>query len=399
MKRKSILITAALFLVFGLGLFNNPLRAIAASNLSIGGWIPYWTVSAGTKDAKSHLKDLDLIYPFAFTIKSDGTLNDLAGLKDSAWKKLFKSAKKEGVAIIPSVMSSNGSQLHALLSNTELRNKHIDEIASVVKKGKYDGIDIDYEAKRAETRDYFSIFLKDLKKKLGSKTLVCTIEARTPPSSLYTNVPANIEYANDYAEIGKHCDIVQIMAYDQGRADIKLNASNIGMPYSPVSDVDWVRKVVELTVQSIPREKIMLSLPTYGREYSVTVAPQWFKSYERIRSVNPPVAVDLARKYKITPSRDGGGEMSFSYFEQNSPYAILSSLPVPAGTTESNKAAAQALMYANMSRQTVTVNYVVWSDSGAIDEKVKIAKEFKLRGIAIFKIDGGEDQQLWKYLK
>ena len=45
-----------------------------------------------------------------------------------------------------------------------------------------------------------------------------------------------------------------------------------------------------------------------------------------------------------------------------------------------------------------TVRYVTWSDSVAIAQKIALAKQLGIRGVAIFKIDGGEDQNLWNYL-
>ena len=65
-------------------------------------------------------------------------------------------------------------------------------------------------------------------------------------------------------------------------------------------------------------------------------------------------------------------------------------------TKKGNEAAAQALAYANDTGKTTIVHVVWWSDAEAIAEKVDLAKELGIAGVAIFKIDGGEDKNIWK---
>ncbi len=371
----------------------SPLSASAAE---VSGWIPYWTVSKGTKDAQKHLDVIDTLHPFSFSVSTDGSLKDLAGMEKSAYKKLLREAEKEGVEVIPTIMWSATQDIHRILSNSRLRDNHIEEIVEMVEDGGYDGVDIDYEGKLATTKPFFSTFLKELKAELPrGAVLSCTIEARTPPDSLYTTVPATIEYANDFKEINRYCDRVNIMTYDQQRADLKLNATRKGMPYYPVADIDWVKKVVALTTKDIDKRKISLGVATYGREVQVQVAPEWFKTYTQLWSVSDDYARDTAKKYKVTPWRNGGGELSYSYIEDKKVAREVAKMEISKADERKDKIAAQALAYANKTGKTITINMVSWSDAKAIADKVALADALGLKGIAIFKIDGGEDMDLW----
>jgi spore germination protein YaaH len=367
----------------------------------VSGWIPYWKVSQGTKDAKKHINELTTLHPFGFTVKKDGTLHDPMNLKKSSWKNLFKLAKEKGVLVIPTVTWADKASIHNILSNESKRKKHIKSIVSHVEKGGFDGVDIDYENKDTETKDSFSTFLIDLNEELGDKMLVCTVEPRTPPEDLYKVVPNPLKRANDYKVIIEVCDRIQIMTYDQQRADLTLNEARSGLPYIPLSDIDWVEKVMRYTidVEGVPKEKLMMGIPTYGHEWEVTVEPNWFKSYKKLWSLNPSYAEDTSKEYKIKPTRNTGDELSFSYVPKKSDLKKIKNMNVPKSTKSGDLISAKALAYANKTGESYKFNLVWWSDAVAIENKIKLAKDIGILGVAIFKIDGGEDQGFWDYLK
>ncbi|MDP2665083.1 MAG: glycosyl hydrolase family 18 protein [bacterium] len=359
---------------FFLVLFPSFTKA-AQPAFEVSGWIPYWRASAGTTDVLSHLQNFTSLMPFGYIVQNNGSLYDAFGMSDtsstSTASVLIAAARAAGVKVIPTIMWSNGTATDQILRVTSSRIALEDAIAALVKDNGFDGIDIDFENKLVHTRPYFSLFLKGLYARMGKKWVYCTIEPRTPPMSAYTVIPNTITYANDYTAFNTYCDRVQIMAYDQGVVDLKLNAAADSTPYIPVADLRWVEKVITLAAQTISKKKIIIGIPTYGYEYDLVPFRQGYR-YALHWAVNPGYALSLAEMLDVMPKRNAAGEMSFVYFPTTTPQTA-SAMPDP-------------------------LHIVWWSDANAINDKIELAKKLGVRGVAIFKIDGGEDPRLWNIL-
>lgn len=359
------------------------------NQFEFSGWIPYWRAATGTADVLPHISQLTSVMPFGYTMKNDGTLADTADLTEEPWTSFIAAAKKANVRVIPSVMWGDGDTIHQVLSNTKTRIALEDEIANAVKQNRFDGIDIDFEAKKYETKDYFSTFLKGLDIRLGNKWLYCTVEARMPLNHRYSPgaaiPPDAMDYANDYAEMNKYCDRVEIMAYDQGIIDVYLNSIR-PKPYAPVSDPAWVEALVTLAAQSISKNKILVGIPTYGYEYQISILPDASFEYKVLWPFNPKYAIDIITELGITPTRTGASELGF---------VTTSATPAPKGA-EAAEAQQASLLPISI---PIYLNYLTWSDAKAIADKVALAKKLGVRGVAIFKFDGGQDPAMWSVLK
>ena len=95
-------------------------------------------------------------------------------------------------------------------------------------------------------------------------------------------------------------------------------------------------------------------------------------SYSRLWSFNPGYVTETATKVGIAPTRNSAGEMFLVYPASQS---VDPAIPLPNAT-----------------------RVMSWSDAESIRQKAELAKKLGLAGIAIFKIDGGQDPNLWNVL-
>ncbi len=386
--------------LFGIVLCFAPLSAHAAQSgaFEVSGWIPYWRAATGTADVLPHLDMLTEVTPFVYTLKSDGTLLDNGSLDKEPWLTLRAEAKKRNIRFIPTVMTSNTELLHVILSNTKSRIALEDRIAALVKEKGFDGIDIDFEGKRAEDKNYFSTFLKGLYQRMGNKWVMCTIESRTPLESRYwgVDIPKDATvYANDFKAINKYCDRVRIMAYDQQTIDQQLaqQAASSSELYAPVADPAWVEKVVRLAAKDIKKSKLMIGVPTYGYEYEVTAYAGSQYVYDILWTFNPGYALPIAAQYGITPQRNAAGELFFTYVP-----ASTSTAPTSLGPDSARLAAVAAVAYADTYNSHLQFRLMDWPDAQSVQTKIDLAKKLGVRGISIFKLDGGQDPAIWSVL-
>ncbi|HUO56165.1 MAG TPA: glycosyl hydrolase family 18 protein [Candidatus Paceibacterota bacterium] len=379
-------------------LFLAPLSTSAATTFEVSGWLPYWTAATSTADVMPHLNEVTEINPFIYGVSSTGTIVVHSDITQNGWPELFAQARADHVRIVPTVMWSNGVQEQAILSDTKKRQALETAVANLAKQNKFDGIDIDFEGKEAQTKNYFSLFLKGLYERMGEKLVTCDIEARTPLSAQYygLQMPDGAgEYANDYTQINKYCDRVHLMTYDQQSVDQQLAAAaaSSSQLYAPVADPAWVEAVVDLAKQSINPKKLIVGIPTYGYEYQVTAYAKNQYNYEILWTFDPRYAAQIEQQYNVTPVRNPAGEEMLTYVPSASSTNIIGS-----NQNTGLAAAAAASLYANSYNSHLTFNMLDWSDAQSVNDKVQLAKALGVRGVALFEFDGGEDPNVWTTL-
>ena len=371
-------------------------KVVAAPKLPFqyGVWLPYWMGKSGAQNISPNLDSLDEISPFSYEINGNGVLKDDLNIGNGSWDSWFGAVKELGIKIIPTVAWFNGAGIQGLLSSAKSRQAAEDTIAALVKSKNFNGIDIDFESMEEQTQPYYSLFIQGLAQRLHpqKKLLTCTVIARTPPAELYTVIPDNIVYPEDYTVLNKYCDEVRIMAYDQDTIDLTLNAQKgNGVLYAPVADPAWVSSVLKETLKTINPKKVMLGVPTYGYEYEVS----WVNgvtTYARVRAFDYMDAMDRADSLSVEPTRDNADELSLTF-------ASSTHINVGPVLTTTVLSPIEPAVLTSINPNASTTFFASFPDAQSIQDKITLAKKYGIRGIMLFKADGDLDPAVWGILK
>jgi spore germination protein YaaH len=363
--------------------------AATAKPFIYGAWIPFWQAQPGQQDIAIHLDSLNELSPFSYDVSSNGTLLDDLNIGNGSWSGWLDAVHDFGEKIIPTIAWFDGGAIYNLLSNTKQRQAEEDTIAALAKQQKFDGIDIDFEGMLAATKPYYSLFIQGLAMRLHAQgqLLTCTVEPRTPPTDLAGGVASNSVYTENYVVLNQYCDEVRVMAYDQGTIDTSLDATKgNGTFYAPVTDPDWVKKVIQQTLVYVNPKKVMLAVPTYGYEYEVS----WqggITKYQRVRAFDYMDAMDRADQVGIEPVRNNADELSLVFASTT----YIQESPALTYTTYSAQPAALSVV----NPVATTTFFISFPDAQSISDEIALAKQYSLRGVMLFKADGDIDPAIW----
>ena len=264
MKRRGVAVAAAVAAGCLTATAVAPLHAAPEPRRYLSGWLPYWSTETSTA---SFLTNSDLfsdISPFWHDARWDGSkvyihnhlsptaqAAALAKLRDRASRSCRRSPTGRARVAWPT-----------RCPRTTKRAAHVKDIVSLVLTNGYDGIDLDYEAfaftdgssSWAATRPNWVKFIAELSDALHAegKLLAVTV----PPMYDADYDSSSGYWVYDYKAMGKHADLLRIMAYDY----------SVGSP-GPIAPLSWVQKVAAFAPTQLPGSKVQLGIPVYGRNW------------------------------------------------------------------------------------------------------------------------------------
>ncbi|MDC3412310.1 LysM peptidoglycan-binding domain-containing protein [Aquibacillus sp. 3ASR75-11] len=224
--------------------------------------------------------------PFSYGFTEDGSISTLND------EPLITAARRNNVA--PLLVLTNfvggkfGSDKAAtLLRNPELQDTVITNVLKVMREKGYTGLNIDFEYVYPEDRENYNNFLRNVVARLHPEGY--SVSTAIAPKIKEDQVGLLYE-AHDYAAHGEIVDFVVIMTYEWGWAG--------GRPWA-IAPINEVRRVLDYAVTKIPRNKIMMGAPLYGRDWKIPWVSGTFA-----RTVSPKQAVQIAAKYGVSIQYD-----------------------------------------------------------------------------------------------
>ena len=169
----------------------------------------------------------------------------------------YNKAKDNGYDIWPIITNGldnpelDKKQVTSEIMNDEQKRENlIRNIISIIEDNNLDGINIDFEGMYAEDKYMYTQFLREL------YPLVRETGAKLSVDIYFTNYI-------DRQGVGKACDYVMLMGYDQ-RGDWSESPGSI-------SEIGWVENNIASLINDsqIPSSKIILGVPFYTRMWNV----------------------------------------------------------------------------------------------------------------------------------
>jgi len=241
----------------------------------------FWQYGSNLKTLGDKIEGVDVVSPTWYELQ-----NTSGEISSKFSQDYYNKAKANGYEIWPIITNGIDSTNYmpgdtsAMLNSEQSRENFIKNLLKIAKNNKLDGINIDFESMESEDKYLYTEFLRELY-----------------PMVKQTGAKLSVDiYFTGYIDrmgVGKACDYVILMGYDQ-RGNWSKEAGSI-------SEISWVENNVSSLINDskIPSNKIILGVPFYTRlwmeESDGTLTT---KTYSMNNSQ------EFLDKYNLTPNMD-----------------------------------------------------------------------------------------------
>lgn len=215
----------------------------------LSGWIAWWIEEDGYNVVQKHKKELYSVSPGWFKLDKSRNLVEIGEYDKQA---IAKTLKRNSTKLYPMIVTDlEDDELAEFIVNDQKLAAFVRELVHKAKSYGVDGLDLDFENISARYTSEFSLLVKTLSDELRKENLhfSVTVQARTGKDDWVGIKGQNLSYIAEVA------DEVRVMIYDRH--------GEFSAP-GAITPMEWFKDVVDYVLVSVPREKLVLALPTYG---------------------------------------------------------------------------------------------------------------------------------------
>lgn len=270
----------------------------SSSSLTLG-WI---TGNGETMAQIADYQNLKIVSPALASIDNDDALHVTA--EPNTIDSLHKQGKKVWVRLI--MKTDTKTSIHKLLTNSTATQAVINKVCEAASKGHWDGVNVDIENVDVRDRNQFSQFIEQMSNRLKQSNTVLSIDLPPDPKA------GNQKSPFDHAVLGKYCNYVVFMGYDQ-------HWSTDPTP-GPITSLPWLKSTLQEFIQTgIPSKEIILGLPAYTRI--------WEQDKQGYIVKDPAYSVDyvanlVTQNHRNLSWNSALGEYNITYSANNMYYKI-----------------------------------------------------------------------------
>jgi spore germination protein len=279
--------------IIRLNQIQNPNVIITGTVLSIPFRKPTTDVNAytintgeqGASDIREVGRYLTYSAPFAYTFNEDGTLNAITDVP------IIQASVAERVSPMMSITNftyrTTGSQLaRTILSSTDLQDRLLTNILSIMRQKGYLGLNIDFENVYPADRELYNSFLQRTVDRLHPAGYYVSTALAPKTSGEQKGL---LYEAHDYPAHGRIVDFVVLMTYEWGY--------RLGPPQA-ISPLNQIRRVLDYAVSVIPRNKIFFGFQIYARDWLLPhVQGQEAETFSQQEAVRRAIQYGVAIQY------------------------------------------------------------------------------------------------------
>lgn len=305
---------------------------------------------------------------FKLDFAPDGKTVDLANADESTTAFTYvEICHDNGIEVWGCVQCINYELSEVIVKDAVEQQKLIDQILVWMNTYDLDGINIDFEDMNTESTHLFNNFCANLKAAMPEDKVFSVCVNYIYNEDGGEGAEGNTWQAYDRAGLSEIADYIAVMAYGEHKESSDKK---------PVASIDWIDLQVRRMLEVTPSEKLILGLPFWGTDYraevinpqSLIVSPIWQKSGHTTTVFQLNRLLETGRyDYK-------GTEIVLDYW-------------INKGGWDADLGISDYVFV-----DTAGIQHTIWiDDENSIYQKVRLAEDYNIAGIAIWKLNLGTE--------